>query len=59
VRVLSVGDSGRRVDLAVRGALGPLLHRLGELPIEDLSFAPADLESIFLHYYDKGGAATE
>jgi ABC-2 type transport system ATP-binding protein len=59
VRVLSVGDSGRRVELAVRGALGPLLHRLGELPIEDLSFAPADLESIFLHYYGEGGAATE
>jgi ABC-2 type transport system ATP-binding protein len=59
VRVLALGDSGRRAELAVRGALGPLLHRLGELPVEDLSFAPADLESIFLHYYGEGGAASE
>jgi hypothetical protein len=35
----------------VRGKLGPLLRTLGDLPVDDLSFAPPDLESVFLHYY--------
>ena len=52
VRVLSVDPGGRHVELAVRGALGPLLRTLGELPVDDLTFAPPDLESIFLHYYE-------
>ncbi len=56
VRVLSVDPGGRHVELAVRGALGPLLRTLGELPVDDLTFAPPDLESIFLHYYEAGGA---
>jgi ABC-2 type transport system ATP-binding protein len=56
VRVLSAAPGGRHVELAVRGALGPLLRTLGELPVDDLTFAPPDLESIFLHYYEEGGA---
>ena len=56
VRVLSADPGGRHVELAVRGALGPLLRTLGELPVDDLTFAPPDLESIFLHYYEAGGA---
>jgi ABC-2 type transport system ATP-binding protein len=51
VRVVSTGSGGRRAELAVRGKLGPLLRTLGEMPVEDLTFAPPDLESIFLHYY--------
>ena len=57
VRVLSVDPAGLHVSLAVRGALGPLLRALGELPVDDLTFAPPDLESIFLHYYSNESAA--
>jgi ABC-2 type transport system ATP-binding protein len=56
-RILSVSPGGQHVALAVRGALGPLLRALGELPVEDLTFAPPDLESIFLQYYGEGDAA--
>jgi ABC-2 type transport system ATP-binding protein len=51
VRVVSEHRGGRQVELAVRGKLGPLLRTLGDLPVDDLSFAPPDLESVFLHYY--------
>jgi ABC-2 type transport system ATP-binding protein len=59
VRVLSVSPDGRHIELAVRGALGPLLRALAEAPVEDLTFAPPDLESIFLHYYGRDEAADE
>lgn len=59
VRVLAVDPPGRHVELAVRGALGPLLRTLSELPVEDLTFAPPDLESIFLHYYSDDGEREE
>jgi ABC-2 type transport system ATP-binding protein len=51
VRVLSRTDDGRRYELAVPGDLRPLLRALAELPLEDLTLASADLETIFLHYY--------
>jgi ABC-2 type transport system ATP-binding protein len=51
VRVLSRTDDGRRYELAVPGDLRPLLRTLAELPLEDLTLASADLETIFLHYY--------
>jgi ABC-2 type transport system ATP-binding protein len=51
VRVVSVHPGGKHLELAVRGHLGPLLRALGEMPVEDLTFRPPDLESIFLHYY--------
>ena len=52
VRVVSVAPGGKHVALAVRGKLGPLLRVLSDLPIDDLTFAPPDLESVFLHYYE-------
>ncbi len=52
-RVLAVDSNGRHVTLSVRGALGPLLGVLAELPVEDLIVAPPDLETIFLHYYER------
>lgn len=55
VRVLDVERGGRHFHLGVRGGLQPLLKELGDLPVDDLEYAPADLESIFLQYY----AATE
>lgn len=51
VRVVRVGPGGRELELAVRGRLGPLLRALGEMPVDDLTFGPPDLEDIFLHYY--------
>jgi len=51
VRVVSVAPGGKHIALAVRGKLGPLLRVLSDLPIDDLTFAPPDLESVFLHYY--------
>jgi ABC-2 type transport system ATP-binding protein len=52
VRVDSVAPGGKHIALAVRGKLGPLLRLLSDLPIDDLTFAPPDLESVFLHYYE-------
>ena len=57
VRVLSVDATGHHVELAVRGELPPLLRALAELPVADLTFAPADLESVFLGYYGDGETA--
>jgi ABC-2 type transport system ATP-binding protein len=51
VRVLSSEQGGKHLHLAVRGTLGPLLRLLGELPVDDLTFGPPDLESVFLQYY--------
>ena len=51
VRVLEVEQGGRHFHLGVRGQLHPLLEELAELPVDDLVYAPADLESIFLPYY--------
>jgi ABC-2 type transport system ATP-binding protein len=49
--VVSVAPGGKHIALAVRGKLGPLLRVLSDTPIDDLTFAPPDLESVFLHYY--------
>jgi ABC-2 type transport system ATP-binding protein len=51
VRVVRVASGGRELELAVRGRLGPLLRALSEMPVDDLTFGPPDLEDIFLHYY--------
>ncbi len=37
------------------GEMTPLLHRLSECGIRDLSISEPDLEEIFLHYYEKDG----
>ncbi|HEX5913735.1 MAG TPA: hypothetical protein VFY54_11460, partial [Rubrobacter sp.] len=59
VRVVSEHVEGKQFDLAVRGKLGPLLRVLGEMEVDDLSFAPPDLESVFLHYYEADGPADQ
>jgi ABC-2 type transport system ATP-binding protein len=58
VRVLAVENEGRHIRLAIRGQLGPLLSRLGEMRVDDLVFSPANLESVFLHYYGAEEPAT-
>jgi ABC-2 type transport system ATP-binding protein len=55
VQVLDVHEGGRHVELAVRGSPARLLSRLAQLPVEDLTYAPADLEGVFLHYYAQPG----
>jgi len=57
VRVLTTHAGGRHVDLAVSGNPRELLRLLGTLPIDDLTYGPPDLESVFLRYYD--GRAAE
>ncbi|HET7038097.1 MAG TPA: ABC transporter ATP-binding protein [Thermomicrobiaceae bacterium] len=59
VRVLGIDPAGRQLRLAVRGAPGPLLRLLSELPVEDLTYGPPDLESVFLHYYAPEREQTE
>ncbi len=53
VRVLAVEDGGTRLRLGVRDDLPSLLRRLSELPLVDLTYAPPDLESVFLAYYQE------
>ena len=52
VRVLESLDSGRRWTLAVRGDPTALLQRVAGLPLADMVYPPADLESVFLQYYE-------
>ena len=59
VRVLAVHEGGRRLDLAVHGDPDPLLQRLAALPVADLVYPPADLESVFLHYFREAAPAPE
>jgi beta-exotoxin I transport system ATP-binding protein len=55
VRPVETKDGGLHVELAVRGNPRDLLARLGTAPLVDLVFPPADLESIFMHYYRDDG----
>ena len=38
------------------GEMEPLLKRLSEASIRDLTITEPDLEEVFMHYYEKGGA---
>jgi len=49
VRILSV--DGRVVHLMVQGEINPLLRRLAELDIRDVSIATPDIEDVFLGFY--------
>ena len=55
VRVAAVKHDGRRIELIVQGSPRELLARLATAPVADLVFPPADLESVFLHYYRDDG----
>ena len=58
VRIVSEAPGGKQIELAVRGKLGPLLRTLSEMPVDDLTFGPPDLEDVFLHYYSGDGEPT-
>jgi ABC-2 type transport system ATP-binding protein len=51
VRVVETSDGGRQVQLSVQGSPRELLARLAALPVIDIVFPPADLESVFMQYY--------
>lgn len=37
------------------GEMEPLLKRLAQAPVRDLTITEPDLEEVFMHYYEKGG----
>ena len=49
VIVLDRGE--RRLRLAVRGDINPVIRRLGSYDVQDLTFDEPDLEDVFLHFY--------
>lgn len=53
VQVLQSREEGRWVELGVSGGLPALLRRLSELPVTDLVYAPPDLDSVFMRYYQR------
>lgn len=59
VRVLQVRDGGCWVELGVSDGLPALLRRLSELPVVDLVYAPPDLDSVFMRYYQHQQAQAE
>ena len=58
ILVLDRGE--RRLRLAVRGDVNPLIRTLARYDVQDLSFSEPDLEDVFLHYYqeDPAGGVT-
>uniref|UniRef100_A0A831X137 ABC transporter ATP-binding protein n=1 Tax=Thermorudis peleae TaxID=1382356 RepID=A0A831X137_9BACT len=58
VQVLQVREGGRWVELGVSDGLPVLLRRLSELPVVDLVYAPPDLDSVFMGYYQRQEAIT-
>lgn len=53
VTVMAWEQGDCHVHLRVRGPLPPLLRVLGNLPVDDLTASPPDLESIFMHLYSE------
>jgi len=51
VRLIASQNGGNHVELSVRGRPTALLERLAQEDVIDLVYPPADLESVFLHYY--------
>ncbi len=47
--VLDRGE--RRLRLAVRGDINPVIRSLARYDVQDLAFSEPDLEDVFLHYY--------
>jgi ABC-2 type transport system ATP-binding protein len=58
VRLISVDESGRHIELAVSGPIKPLLPLLNSAPVADITIGPPDLESVFLHYYEPSETRT-
>jgi ABC-2 type transport system ATP-binding protein len=52
VRVIGMHEHNHHVELTLRGDPAPVLARLAAMHVADLIYPPADLESVFLHYYE-------
>jgi ABC-2 type transport system ATP-binding protein len=59
IQVLQTREEGRWMELGVSDGLPALLRRLSELPVSDLVYAPPDLDSVFLRYYQRQAEAVE
>ncbi|MBX6754641.1 MAG: ABC transporter ATP-binding protein [Thermorudis peleae] len=57
VQIIAIHDGGRHVELTNRGDVRALLGRLSQLPVRDFTYAPPDLESVFLAIYRDAEAA--
>ena len=57
IRVVETTDGGKQLHLSVQGSPRELLARLATLPVVDMVFPPADLESVFMQYYRDAGEA--
>jgi ABC-2 type transport system ATP-binding protein len=51
VGVTVTRHSGTQLSLRVHGNLNPIVHQLGQLKLKDLQIRHADLEEIFMEYY--------
>ncbi len=51
--ITQIDADGLRFELRVSRPLGPVLKALAGLPVEDLIYGVADLESVFIHYYNE------
>jgi ABC-2 type transport system ATP-binding protein len=48
-----VSEEGATLTFAVRGDINPVVRRLAELPLADVTIEPARLEEVFFDYYDE------
>jgi ABC-2 type transport system ATP-binding protein len=48
-----VSEEGATLTFAVRGDINPVVRRLAELHLEDVTIEPARLEEVFFDYYDE------
>jgi hypothetical protein len=48
-----ISQEGPTLTFAVRGDINPMVRRLAELPLADVTIEPARLEELFFDYYDQ------
>ena len=52
VENLSASEDRTRVAMSVSQPILPVLRELAKLPVDDMTYGPPDLESVFITYYD-------
>jgi hypothetical protein len=50
---VQVSEEGATLTFAVRGDINPVVRRLAELHLADVTIEPARLEEVFFDYYDE------
>ena len=51
-----VEQEGEQIRFLYSGGLQELIQALAAVPMQDITITDPDLEEVFLHYYEKGGA---